>query len=158
MLTDNNLTVAALPVYRIPAYGQRTIVDIKEGYVVSPGYPGNYPKNSNGRLEITTSATGVSSAQKSVDWLTYHTHMHRTAGTEPVCVHHGIPESGGRWWPWLPQLPDDVISWWKFQTPVSRRCLLLDWYSETMRYLRICCLKFLNARNSRDEWVRQPHF
>mgnify|MGYP001796264606 CR=1 FL=1 len=55
-----DIMVAALPVFRLPAHGQINITDVRAGYIITPGYPGQYPNNANGSIEITTSANEVS--------------------------------------------------------------------------------------------------
>ena len=47
--------------FQVPESGRVDIVDITEGYIISPGYPGNYPDRSYGSIEITTSSKMVGS-------------------------------------------------------------------------------------------------
>ena len=53
-------TVAALQVFEVPASEQFDISNIRKGYIVSPGYPGNYPDGADGSIEIKTPTAGVS--------------------------------------------------------------------------------------------------
>lgn len=54
------ITVTALPVFHMPGSGWKYIMDSRDGYIVSPGYPGQYPNGVNSEVWITTSTATVS--------------------------------------------------------------------------------------------------
>lgn len=73
------ITFTGLSVYEVPPSGLLDILDIRDGYIVSPGYPSNYPNEANGDIEITASPLEVSLSHQiiyhRIDSSTYGTYM-----------------------------------------------------------------------------------
>lgn len=76
LMTQFFIPVADLPVYHITKSGRTDLTDIREGYIVSPGYPARYPYLADGALRIKTSTTTVSLSNQSINGPTYHTYTH----------------------------------------------------------------------------------
>ena len=67
LMSQLDIYVLDLTVFQIPMSGRADLTDIRDGYIVSPGYPGRYPQEADGRLGITTSTAAVSSSHQAID-------------------------------------------------------------------------------------------
>ena len=54
------IPVADASLIYVPKSGQKDLTDKRDGYIISPGYPSQYPDEADGKLRITASTEAVS--------------------------------------------------------------------------------------------------